>query len=82
MRRILNLCAASWRDDDGITWLDKAPHITLLPLIGHQREPNPTCWSQQRQLLPKLPAHLARMSLFMLNTDARDDVVCSRCGGT
>lgn len=77
VRRILNLCATNWRDDDGITWLDKAPRITLLPLIGHQREPRPISLQQQRGLLPKLPAHLARMSLFMLNTGARDDVVCS-----
>ncbi len=28
-------------------------------------------------LLPRLPDHLARMSLFALNTGVRDDVVCS-----
>ncbi|NRF72045.1 tyrosine-type recombinase/integrase [Aquincola sp. S2] len=78
VRRVLNLCATSWRDDNGITWLEHAPRITLLPLIGHQREPRPISWQEQRQLLlPKLPPHLARMSLFMLNTGARDDVVCS-----
>lgn len=77
VRRILNLCATSWRDEGGLTWLDQAPRISLLPLVGHQREPMPISWHQQRQLLPKLPTHLARMSLFMLNTGARDDVVCS-----
>ena len=77
VRRILNLCATSWRDDNGTTWLEQAPHITLLPLVGHQREPRPISWPEQRLLLPKLPAHLARMSLFTLNTGARDDVVCS-----
>lgn len=77
VRRVLNLCATSWRDDGGLTWLEQAPRITLLPLVGHQREPRPISWSEQRRLLPKLPAHLARMSLFMLNTGARDDVVCS-----
>jgi len=77
VRRILNLCATSWRDDSGITWLDQAPRITLLPLVGHQREPRPISWQQQRHLMAKLPAHLARMSLFTLNTGVRDEVVCS-----
>ena len=77
VRRVLNLCATNWRDEGGLTWLEQAPRITLLPLIGHQREPRPISWSEQRQLLPKLPTHLARMSLFTLNTGARDDVVCS-----
>ena len=77
VRRVLNLCATRWRDDNGNTWLAQAPHITLLPLVGHQRGPRPISWAEQRLLLPKLPPHLARMSLFMLNTGARDDVVCS-----
>jgi integrase len=51
--------------------------ITMLPLVGHQREPRPISWAQQRQLLPKLPDHLARMALFVLHTGVRDDVVCS-----
>ena len=77
VRRILNLAATSWRDDAGRTWLDKAPAITLLPLVGFQREPRPITWAEQRRLLPLLPDHLARMSLFTLNTGVRDDVVCS-----
>jgi integrase len=77
VRRILNLAATSWRDDSGRTWLQTAPHITMLPLVGHQREPMPISWQQQRALLPLLPSHLARMSLFVLNTGVRDDVVCS-----
>jgi integrase len=77
VRRILNLAAMSWRDDDGRTWLETAPKITMLPLVGHQREPTPISWAQQRKLLPLLPDHLARMALFMLNTGVRDDVACS-----
>jgi integrase len=49
----------------------------MLPLTGHQREPRPITWAEQRTLLPVLPDHLARMSLFVLNTGVRDDVVCS-----
>jgi integrase len=77
VRRILNLCATSWRDESGLTWLEQAPKITLLPLAGHQREPRPISWPEQRRLLPKLPSHLARMALFTLHTGARDDVICS-----
>lgn len=77
VRRILNLAATSWRDRGGKTWLEQAPRITMLPLTGHQREPRPITWGEQRNLLPRLPDHLARMSLFTLNTGVRDDVVCS-----
>ena len=77
VRHILNLAAKSWRDEDGRTWLEHAPAITLLPLGGHQREPRPITWGEQRTLLPLLPTHLARMALFKLNTGVRDDVVCS-----
>jgi integrase len=77
VRRILNLAARAWRDENGKTWLQTAPSITMLPLVGHQREPQPITWAAQRRLLPKLPDHLARMSLFILNTGVRDDVVCN-----
>jgi integrase len=77
VRRILNLAATAWRDVDGRTWLERAPKLTLLPLVGHQREPRPITWGEQRTLLPKLPDHLGRMALFVLNTGVRDDVACS-----
>jgi integrase len=77
VRRILNLAATSWRNEGGKTWLEHAPLITLMPLVGHQREPRPITWGEQRVLLPKLPDHLGRMALFTLNTGVRDDVVCS-----
>jgi integrase len=76
VRRMLNLAARSWRDEDGKTWLETPPLLTLLPLIGHQREPRPITWAEQRELVPRLPVHLARMVLFDLNTGVRDGVVC------
>ena len=76
VRRILNLAARSWRDDNGKTWLDTPPLLTLLPLVGHQREPRPITWAEQRRLMPLLPDHLARMVLFDLNTGVRDEGVC------
>lgn len=77
VRRILNLASKVWRDENGRTWLESAPTITMLPLVGFQREPQPISWAAQRKLLPKLPDHLARMALFILNTGVRDDVVCN-----
>lgn len=76
VRRILNLAARSWRDEDGKTWLETPPLITMLPLIGFQREPRPITWAEQRSIMPLLPDHLAKMVLFDLNTGARDEVVC------
>jgi integrase len=75
-RRILNLAARKWRDEDGRTWLEAPPLLTMLPLVGHQREPRPITWAEQRRILPLLPDHLGRMVLFDLNTGARDEVVC------
>ena len=76
VRRVLNLAARKWRDEKGRTWLEAAPLITMLPLVGQQREPRPITWAEQRHLLPRLPDHLARMALFDLQTGARDAVVC------
>ena len=77
VRRILNLAARSWRDEDsGKTWIETPPLIKLLPLVGHQREPYPITWDEQKRLFGVLPAHLLSMALFDLNTGARDEVVC------
>lgn len=76
VRRILHLAARKWRDEEGRTWLETPPLISMLPLIGFQREPRPITWAEQRRLLPHLADHLAKMVLFDLNTGARDDVVC------
>jgi integrase len=76
VRHILNLSARKWRDDKGRTLLETAPLISMLPL-DDARKPRPISWAEQRRLLPELPAHLQRMSLFDLNTGVRDDVVCN-----
>lgn len=76
VRRILNLAARDWRDENGMTWLLTPPMITLLKLTD-QRPPRPIMWDEQRRLLPALPDHLAAMVLFVLNTGCRDDVVCN-----
>lgn len=76
VRRILNLCARSWRDEDGKPWLLTAPLITMLPTTD-ARPPKPIMWNEQRKLLPLLPDHLAKMALFILNTAIRDEVACN-----
>lgn len=78
VRRVLNLAARAWRDpESGKPWLQSAPLITLLPLIGHQRAPRPITWDEQATLMRELPEHLRQMATFALNTGVRDDVVCN-----
>ncbi|MBC7501138.1 MAG: tyrosine-type recombinase/integrase [Herminiimonas sp.] len=76
VRRILNLAAGDWRDENNMTWLSTAPMITLLPL-SDSREPRPIQWDEQQRLMSALPSHLQKMALFCLNTGLRDDVICN-----
>ena len=76
VRHILNLSARKWRDDKGRTLLETAPLISMLPL-DDARQPRPISWIEQRNLLPRLPAHLQRMALFKLNSGVRENVVCN-----
>lgn len=73
-RTILNACARLYRDDDGQPWIQTAPLITMER--EHRRPPHPLTWDEQARLLPPMPAHLARMVLFALNTGAREEEVC------
>ena len=78
VRRILNLSARVWRDKaTGQPWLSVAPLLSMLPLAGHQEQPRPITWDEQKKLLQELPPHLRDMTLFDLNTGVRDDVVCN-----
>jgi integrase len=42
-----------------------------------QRPPRQLSWKAQREHLHDLPAHLARMALFDLNTGLRDEPLCN-----
>ncbi len=75
VRRILNLAARSWREN-GLTWLETPPMITMLPLKGAQAEPYPLDWEEQRKLFQALPSHLAEMALYKVNTGCREQEVC------
>lgn len=76
VRAIGNLAATSWKFENGMTWLDRAPVIVLLD-EDDKRPPRPLAWSEQPKLMDQLPDHLAEMTLFDLNTGARENVVCS-----
>lgn len=75
VRRILNLAARLWRDENGLTWLETSPLIVMLPM-DDSRKPYPLTWSEQRVLLKELPDHLAAMTLFKVNTGTREQEVC------
>lgn len=75
VRRILNLAAQEWIDEHGLTWLHVAPKIRLLP-DTEKRQPYPLSWDEQARLFKALPAHLAAMALFSVNTGCRDQEVC------
>ena len=78
VRRILNLAAQEWVDENGLTWLSHAPKIKLLP-DTNKRQPYPLSWDEQARLFKELPSHLGAMALFAVNTGCRDQEVCKLC---
>ncbi len=75
VRRILNLAATEWRDEAGLTWLEHAAKIKLLP-ARDARAPYPLSVEEQTALFAQLPRYLARMALFKVNTGCREQEVC------
>ena len=75
IRHILNLAASEWRDEQGLTWLEHAPKIKLIP-VRDGRAPYPLSREKQALLFQELPDHLARMALLKVNTGCRDREVC------
>jgi site-specific recombinase XerD len=75
IRRILNLAAGEWIDENGLTWLLSAPKIKLLPEYDN-REPEPLSWAQEASLMQCLPRHLQMMTLYAMNTGSREKEVC------
>lgn len=76
VQTICNRAATVWRHPNGMTWLAHAPTIVRLEQFD-QRPPRPISWAEQRRLIPELPAHLARMALFDLNTGLREQALCN-----
>jgi integrase len=63
-------------DEHGLTWLHRAPTITILP-DKKKRQPYPLSWAEQKRLFKELPSHLAPMALFAVNTGCRDSEICN-----
>lgn len=75
IRRILNLAATEWVDENGLTWLATAPKIKLLSM-DDAKKPYPLNWDEQEALFRELPPHLRGMALFAVNTGCRDQEIC------
>jgi integrase len=76
VRRILNLCARLWRDENDRPWLETAPLIQMQREIA-KRGPYPLSFEEERLLLSELAGHLARMAIFKVNTGTREHEVIS-----
>lgn len=74
-RRILNLAASEWMDENGLTWLTAAPKIKLLKESDRQK-PYPLSWDEQDRLFRELPDHIEKMASFAVNTGCRDQEIC------
>lgn len=77
VRHILNLCAKSWRDEHGLTWLIQEPKITMLKVKGTAAKPYPLSWVEQRKLFQSMDDDLAEVCLFKVNTGLREQEVCN-----
>ena len=75
IRRILNLAASEWMDEQGLTWLHAPAKIKLLP-TADRRQPHPMNWDEQTRLFSELPKHLVDMALFAVNSGCRDSEIC------
>lgn len=79
VRLILNLAARSWRDDTGQPWLQTVPLITMVKPpkgLSDASKPYPLDWEEQDKLMKALPSHLARMTLYGVNTGCREAEIC------
>ena len=75
VRQIVNFVADELIDEYGLTWLETAPKIKLLP-EPDLRPPRPLSWEEQARFFLALPDHLATMALFIVNTGLRDAGIC------
>lgn len=79
VRRILNLAARSWRHENGTTWLETSPLITVDAKQARKkaRKPYPLTWDEEDLLFEELPEDPTRqMARFKVNTGTREQEVC------
>lgn len=75
VRTILNMAAREWQDEHGLSWLQAAPKIRLLP-VKDARPPKPLSWEEQDRLFSLLPEHLREMATYKVNVGCREQEVC------
>lgn len=75
IRRILNLAAHEWLDENGLSWLVNPPKFRLLT-EKNKRLPYPLSKDEEQRLLKHLPLHLKQMAIFSMNTGCRDQEIC------
>lgn len=75
VRRVLNLAARLWRDENGLSWLETPPLIRFVDW-NDKRRPYPLSWDEQDLLFQQMPTHLATLALFKVNTGLREQEVC------
>jgi len=73
VRAILVRAARSYRHQDGQPWLQTMP-LLITMLEETPRLPCPITWDEQDRLFGRLPARLAGMVLFAVNTGLRESV--------
>lgn len=71
VRRVLNLSARLWRDENGQPWLRTAPPLIQMGEY-EARKPHILTWEEQYKLFSELPRHLANMALFKVNSGTRE----------
>lgn len=79
VRRVLNLAARKYRHENGVTWLESAPLISIDTKQARlkARRPYPLSWEEQDLLFAELPDDPNRqMALFKVNTGTREQEVC------
>ena len=77
VRRILNLCARSYRHANRMTYLAAAPLITI-ERNKKARKQYPLSWDEQDLLFNELPEDPNRqMATFKVNTGCREGEVCA-----
>jgi len=75
MNHILKLCATKWRDEHGLTWLEKAVPVSQLK-ENDKRKPRPITWAEQDRLFSLFPFHLKEACTFAVHTGCREQEVC------
>ena len=76
VRRILNLSATEWKNEDNTPWIANPSKITMLDKKD-TKLPQPLTLENQKKLFNLLPQHLHDMCLFKVNTGTRDQEVCN-----